>query len=257
MNINEAKICVFDLEATGTDVATDRIIQCAATLSKGGKPLAIFDQLIYPERIIPPEVVKLTSITNEMVQDKPPFKYHAQAISLLMQDADILAGFNLIRFDIPLLCEEFHRAGIDYRFLMEKPVYDAGSIFQIMEPRTLKAAFQFYCGKELVDGHQAQNDTAATTEVMTAQLQRYSLGNKSLEELDIVSRHNGKRTPDPAGKLMYDEQGRICFNTFRNRGVPVTDDWSYADWIMRQSFPESTKAVLREEYERIKNDHPF
>lgn len=245
MNLSDAKICTFDLETTGTDVATDRIIQCSFSLTQGGKVIGGFDSLLNPERLIPPEVTKLTGIQQDHVAGGPKFRDIIPLIVEHIAACDIIAGFNIVRFDIALLCEELAWAGHDYQFLLDKPVYDAGMVFTKLEPRTLAAAMQFYCGRELVNAHDASADVDATQAVLWAQAERYKLSAKTLDELDKLSRFDDQRTPDPAGKLKYDAEGRVCFNTFRNRGVPVANEVGYARWMLENGFPESTKAVIR------------
>jgi len=245
MNLADAKICTFDLETTGTDVATDRIIQCSFSVTQAGRQIGGFATLLDPERLILPEIVELTGIQQDHVAGKPKFPSIIPLIIETVGVCDLLAGFNVVRFDIALLCEEFARAGHDYQFLLDKPVYDAGMIFTKLEPRTLAAAMQFYCGKEMQNAHDASADVDATQAVLWAQAERYKLSGKTLEELDKLSRFDDMRTPDPAGKLKFDAEGRVCFNTFRNRGVPVVDDVGYARWCLNAGFPESTKAVIR------------
>ena len=242
MKLTEANICVFDLETTGTDPAKDRIIQLCFWM--GDEQIL---GMVDPAMPIPDEVQKLTRITNEVVIGQPGFSTHAEAIRELILRADALAGFGILRFDIPLLAEEFIRCGIDPDFLLQKPVIDAGVLFQVFEPRTLSAACQFYLGKQLDQAHTAGADVAATVQVLHAQIERYRLGDKSLAELETICLRDQKRSPDPAGKLMFDAQGRVCFATNRCKGVPVADEPGYAEWMLAKDFPESTKRVIRRE----------
>lgn len=241
---------LIDLEATGPDPATDRITSVALLRYAGTASIRLpFAAMVNPGRPIPPAVAELTGLTDATVADAPPFERIAQHVSDLIRDRP-LVGFGVTMFDVPLLAEEFERAGVDYRF---GPVIDAGVIFKKFERRTLAAAVTFYLGREMVNSHQATADAVAAGEVLAAQLARYGLGLESAEELAARSVMGDHPPADPAGKLVRID-GRACFNTHRNKGVPVGDDIGYAEWMLRQSFPLATCRVLRAELERVERE---
>lgn len=238
---------LIDLEATGTDPATDRVTSVALLRYDGaerdGLPWAA---LVNPGRPIPTAVAELTGLTDATVADAPPFERIAQWVSDVVRDRP-LVGFGVAMFDVPLLAEEFERAGVDYRF---GPVIDAGVIFKKFERRTLAAAVKFYLGRELLHAHQATADALAAGQVLTAQLSRYGLERESAAELAARSVMGDHPPADPAGKLTVID-GHVCFNTHRNRGVRVADDVGYAEWMLSRDFPLATCRVLRAELERI------
>lgn len=239
---------LIDLEATGPDPAQDRITSLALlpyddVYRTPGLPFAA---LVNPGRPIPPKVAALTGLTDATVADAPPFGLIAERVAELVRGRP-LVGFGVTGFDVPLLAEEFERAGVDYAF---GPVIDAGVIFKKHEARTLTAAVQFYLGKELASAHDARADAYAAGQVLTAQLNRYALTAKTLDELAALSVLGEHPPADPFGKLVTID-GRVCFNTHRNRHVPVEHDLGYAHWMLRSDFPEATLRVLRAELDRI------
>lgn len=235
-----ADAVLIDLEATGTDPALDRVTQIAVRTG-----CALYERLVNPGRPIPQRVTELTGITDAAVAGAPPFEAIAAEVAELVRGRP-LVGFGVAMFDKPLLAEEFERAGVAYSF---GPVIDAGVIFRKHEPRTLAAAVKFYLGEELLDAHTAGADAVAAGRVLAAQLARYGLGAKSVEELAALSVLGEHPPADPANKLVR-INGEVCFNTFKNRHVPVRHDIGYAEWMLRMDFPLATKRVLEAEVDR-------
>ncbi len=250
-------IVVLDLETTGMNIVTDRIVEIA--LLKINIDGSEEERLlrINPEIPIPPEVSLIHGITDEDVKDKPTFKEVAKNLAKFIEGCD-LCGFNSNRFDIPLLAEEFLRADVDIDLKKHKFV-DVQAIFHKMEKRTLAAAYKFYCNKDLVGAHNAMADTKATYEVLKAQLDLYEGvefdDGKGVKTIPIVN-DVGKlsefssydQNVDFAGRIVYDEKGTEVFNFGKNKGVPVEkvlkDQPGYFGWMMEGEFPLYTKKVL-------------
>ena len=237
-------ICFFDLETTGTNVVSDRIVEIAILkiLPDGTKDSKTW--LVNPEMQIPAEAAAIHGITDEKVADAPTFKQLAKEIFGWVKDSD-LAGFNLDRFDIPLLAEEMLRAGVDFDMKNMQSV-DVQTIFHKMEKRTLAAAYQFYCDKDLEAAHSAAADTQATYEVLLAQLDRYPELENNVKSLsDFSSR---KQAADFAGFIIYDEDGDEAFSFGKHKGKKVTEiletEPGYFGWILNADFPLYTKKIL-------------
>ena len=193
---------------------------------------------------IPEEASAIHHITDEMVADKPTFKQMAGRLEQIFKGCDV-AGYNSNRFDVPLLVEEFLRAGVKYDISKVRFI-DVQNIFYKKEPRTLVAAYRFYCGKELDGAHSADCDIRATYEVLQAQLDRYDDLENDVEWLQDFTRMN--RNVDPMGAMVYDDKDRPVFNFGKYKGRPVTDvltqDPNYYSWMMNGDFALSTKHVL-------------
>lgn len=266
MKLNlDRDLCFFDLETTGTDVATDRIVQIAIIKypKEGGEPLR-YNQLINPEYPIKPEAAEVHGLTEEKLKDQPTFRQVAKDILDFMGDAD-LAGYNSNRFDIPVLLEAFARVGM--QFPMEKRrTLDMLQIFYKMEPRTLAAALKFYCGKKMEDAHDAMADTQATAEVFFGQLEKYkdedyidaddNVIEKPIRN-DIQAIHdftNDGRRVDFTQRFVRDEEGNILINFGKHRGQKAIDNPNFLRWIIDKDFPQEVKAVaLQLLEERINN----
>jgi DNA polymerase-3 subunit epsilon len=204
MELNLKKpICFFDLETTGVNVATDRIVEISIlkVFPNGNKES--YTWRVNPEIPIPPMVSEIHGITDEMVADEPPFRELARKIHDLLKDSD-LAGFNSNRFDIPLLAEELLRASIDFDLKKVHSV-DVQTIFHKKEKRTLEAAFKFYCDKSLENAHSAEADTNATYEVLKAQLDTYDDLENDVASLASFSSH--KNFADFAGYIGFNKEG--------------------------------------------------
>ncbi len=195
---------------------------------------------------IPPKVTAIHGITDDDVADCPIFKEIAKTLAAFLEGCD-LAGYNAIKFDIPLLAEEFLRTNTDFNFRKSKYI-DVQVIFHKKEQRTLSAAYQFYCKKELRDAHSAKADTAATYEILKAQLDKYEELENDIEKLASFSSFN--TNADFAGRIILDENGIEIFNFGKHKGrlveVVLREEPSYYSWMMNGDFPLYTKKVLTE-----------
>ena len=252
MNLKlEKPIVFFDLETTGVNIATDRIVEIAIlkVFPNGNKESKTW--LVNPEIEIPQGATDVHGITNEKVVTEPTFKKLAPAINKMIEGCD-LAGFNSNRFDIPLLAEELMRAGIDFDMKNRKAI-DVQVIFHKKEQRTLSAGYQFYCGKELEGAHGAEADTNATYEILLAQLDKYDDIENSVDALSEYSTH-GERA-DFAGFILMneDKQEIFSFGKYKGRTVEevLKENPGYNNWIQNADFPLYTKKVLREIKERM------
>ncbi len=237
-------VVFFDLETTGVNITSDRIVEISyLKVFPNGNELSRTLR-INPEMHIPEEASKVHGIYDEDVKECSTFKQVAKEIAADFEGADI-AGFNSNRFDVPLLAEEFLRAGVDLDMTRRKFI-DVQVIFHKMEQRTLSAAVKFYCGKELEGAHSADADTRATYEVLQAQLDRYPDLQNDIAWLSEYSSHTNN--VDFAGRIVYNEKGIEVFNFGKYKGMPVVDvlrrDPGYYSWIMQGDFTLNTKQVL-------------
>lgn len=237
-------IVFFDLETTGVNIVTDRIVEiCYLKVSPNGQETARTLR-INPECHIPEEVTKIHGIGDADVANCPTFKEVAQSLANEIEGSD-LAGFNSNRFDIPLLAEEFLRAGVDINISRRKLV-DVQTIFHKMEQRTLSAAYKFYCGGDLENAHSAEADTLATYEVLKAQLDRYPDLANDIGYLAEFSAHN--KNADFAGRIVFNDKGEEVFNFGKYKGRKVEEilktDIGYYGWMMQGDFALNTKNVL-------------
>jgi DNA polymerase-3 subunit epsilon len=246
MNLQLTRPLVFiDLETTGTNLSQDRIVEIAIIKVNTDGSRQVKRKLIHPQMPIPKASSDIHGITDEMVKDAPSFKQVANEIKQFIEHSD-LAGYNSNRFDIPLLMEEFLRAGLEFDMQQCKLV-DVQKVFHMMEQRTLGAAYKFYCNKTLEDAHSAEVDASATLEVLVAQLERYpQLGNT----VESVLKHIGEdRFVDFARRMVF-ENGVEVFNFGKHKGRPVADvlksEPQYYDWMMKGDFPLHTKQKLTE-----------
>ena len=239
-------IVFFDLETTGTNINTDRIVEiCYLKVYPNGNEEAKTLR-INPEMHIPEASSAVHGIYDADVADCPTFKEVAKNIARDIEGCD-LAGFNSNRFDIPVLAEEFLRAGVDIDMSKRKFV-DVQVIFHKMEQRTLSAAYKFYCEKNLEDAHTAEADTRATYEVLKAQLDRYPELENDVEFLAKFTEQN--RCADYAGRILYDKDGVEVFGFGKYKGRPVAEVFreepGYYSWMMNGDFPMYTKKVITE-----------
>ncbi len=247
----EKPIVFFDLETTGINIATDRVVEISIlkVFPNGNKESKTW--LVNPEMEIPAHVTAVHGITNEKVVNEPTFKELADQINTMIADAD-LAGFNSNRFDIPLLAEELLRAGIDFDMDNKKAI-DVQVIFHKKEQRTLSAGYKFYCGKELEGAHSAEADTLATYEILKAQLDKYDDIENSVEALSEYSAHT--KRADFAGFILFDDEKKEIFSFGKYKGRRVEDvlkeNPGYNSWIQQADFPLYTKKVLRLIKERM------
>ncbi len=239
-------LAFIDLETTGINVASDRIVELSVLkISPDGKK-EWFVTRLNPEMKIGQKAMAIHGITDEDVASAPTFRQVAKNLAAFLEGCD-LAGFNAMKFDIPLLAEEFLRVNIDFNFLKRKYI-DVQVIFHKKEQRTLSAAYQFYCSRELEDAHSSKADTEATYEVLLAQLGRYADLENDVEKLAEYSSFNSN--VDFAGRIIYDENGMEIFNFGKHKGKPVakvlTEEPAYYSWMMNGDFPLYTKKILTE-----------
>lgn len=273
MKLNLTKpLIVFDLETTGLDLVKDRIIQISyIKVNPDGKEERS-NQFINPERSIPQEVVDITGITDEDVANAPTFKMVATDLANKFQGSDF-AGFNSNHFDVPMLAEEFLRAGIDFDF-SKCNLIDVQTIYHKMERRNLAAAYKFYCGRKMEDdfvAHKADQDTEATYRVLQGELDMYAPGkqeeperqlNNDMNELAEFSKLNNnvdfagriiwKEMKDANGNILTDAEGnprmQEVFNFGKYKGWSVSEvlnrDPGYFSWMLSSDFTYNTKQVL-------------
>ncbi len=243
LNLNKP-ICFFDLETTGINVASDRIVEISIlkVFPNGNKES--YTWRVNPEMPIPKQASDIHGITNEMVANEPTFNELAPKVFQLIKDSD-LGGFNSNRFDIPLLAEEMLRAEIDFDMKKAQSV-DVQTIFHKMEKRTLEAAYKFYCDKSLENAHSAEADTLATYEVLKAQLARYDELENDVNFLAEFSSH--REFADFAGFIGYNKDGEEIFTFGKHKGVLVEEilekEPGYFGWLLNADFPLYTKKVL-------------
>lgn len=251
-------LCFFDLETTGTNIIQDRIIEIAVIKLLPNGELSKKSNILNPTIPIPAESVAVHGLTDEDVKDKPTFKEVAKEYARFFEGAD-LAGFNILKFDIPILVEEFLRAGVEFDYTRKK-IIDSQRIFHLMEKRTLAAAYQFYLNKQLTDAHTAEADTAASMEVLLAQVERYNnqpvtdgMGKKIGDiknDIDTLAQLTTSDLVDLAGRMIKGKKGEIQFNFGKHKGKNVLDvlreEPSYYDWMMNGDFSMDTKRKLTE-----------
>ena len=257
----------FDVEATGLHVVRDRIIQIAIKkfLKNGGTPVE-YVTYINPGIPISEEAMEITGITPDMLRNKPTFTQVAQEIYDFIGDSD-LAGYNCIRFDIPILMEEFNRAGLDFEISHRKTI-DVQRIFNRMEPRNLQAAYRYYCQDEFGDAHDAMADVNATVDVLLGQIRKYKdqdLKNEkeTIEKPvrnDMQALHNftnDQKVIDVTQRLKYNKKGQVIFNFGRYNGKPVIEtllrDKDYYHWILKKDFSVQVKKLVKQLMREAKN----
>lgn len=261
MNLQlDRNLIFFDIESTGLNVVRDRIIQLAMIrYHKDGSPPAEKMYLINPGIPISPEAMAVHGITPQDVANKPSFQMLAKEIFDFIGNAD-LAGYNSNRFDIPVLMEEFARVGIDFDMDIRRTI-DVQRIFYKMEPRTLGAAYQFYCQKSMTNAHDAMEDVRATIDVLDGQLRRYRDTDFVPEEgepvpapiqntvnaLDAFT--NDQQILDATQRLKYDHHGVVVFNFGKYMGRPVAEvlyqDQAYYHWILNKEFSYQVKKIVK------------
>ena len=250
-------IAFFDLETTGLNTSHDRIVEMSVLKINvnGEEEQRVW--LLNPEIPISAESTSVHGYTNEMVADKPTFREKAKEIALFIGNAD-LAGYNILKFDLPMLVEEFLRVDFDFD-LKDRGFIDVMNIYMKMEPRTLKSAYRYFCHAELEGAHGAMADTKATYDVLRAMLDKYEgvdfedgKGNRSqgptndMKQLSEFSTHH--KNADLSGQIIFDEEGKEVFMFGKHKGKRVEDVFRmeppYYDWIMKNDFPRYTKKVV-------------
>jgi DNA polymerase III subunit epsilon len=250
-------LAFFDLESTGLNVAKDRIVEISIVKVNPNKIVESKTWLLNPDYPISEESASVHGYTNEMVADKPTFKQVCREIDSFLKNCD-LAGYNVIKFDLPMLVEEFLRSDLDFE-MKNRRVIDVQNIFMKMEQRTLAAACKFYLGKPLENAHSAEADTMATFEVLKAQLDMY-------DGQEVIDREGGTSFPvkndtealaqfsshhknvDLMGQFIYNEEGKEVINFGKHKGRLIEEVFekepSYYSWIMNSDFPLYTKKIL-------------
>ncbi|HTK19626.1 MAG TPA: exonuclease domain-containing protein [Mucilaginibacter sp.] len=256
-------LAFFDLEATGTNVGVDRIVEISVIKINPDEKEEVKTWRINPGIPIPLETSLLHGIYDDDIKDSPLFAALGAEIADFIGDSD-LAGYNSNKFDIPMLMEEFLRAGIAFD-IENRHFVDVQNIFHQMEQRTLKAAYLFYCNKEIINAHSAEADTRATMEVLLAQIEKYKdaefidkKGNSLkpiVNDVEALHKFTNLNSPvDFAGRMVYNEQGEELFNFGKHKGKKVEDVFnvepSYYSWMMQGDFPLYTKRKLEEIYTR-------
>lgn len=251
-------IAFFDLETTGTNICNDRIVElCIVKLMPNGETFTKSSK-VNPTIPIPIECSLIHGIYDDDVKDAPTFKQMAKSLANFLEGTD-LAGFNILRFDVPLLVEEFLRADVNFE-INHRKIIDVQKIFHMMEKRTLSAAYKFYCNKELEGAHGAEVDARATLEVLEAQVVKYE-GQAMVDplgthlgviqnDMDILHKLTSVKMVDLAGRMTFNNDGVECFNFGKHKGKPVTvvfkEEPTYYEWMMKGEFPLDTKRKLTE-----------
>lgn len=244
-------IIFFDLETTGTNIMRDRIVELSVIKVYPDGTEESKTRRINPEMHIPEASTAVHRISDEDVKDCPTFRQIAKSLHSYFEGCDI-AGYNSNKFDVPLLIEEFARAGLNFDVNGRKFV-DVQNIFHKMEQRTLVAAYRFYCGKELEDAHSALADTRATYEVLLGQLDRYSELENNVDALSEFSRSG--RSLDLAGRILLDDNEQAVFGFGKHKGMKVKEVFSrepsFYFWMMQGDFPKNTKDVVTALYYEV------
>ncbi len=254
MQLNLKKpIIFFDLETTGINITKDRIVEISIIKVMPSGEEVERTRRINPEIPIPAEATAVHHITDEDVAQCPTFKMVANDLARIFTGCDI-AGFNSNRFDIPMLDQEFQRAGVKFDF--SKPRFiDVQTIFHKKEQRNLIAAYKFYCGKNLEEAHSANADTRATYEVLKAQLDRYDDLPNDMEKLSEFSSQN--RNVDLMGRLIFNDDRKEVINFGKYKGrlaeEVLRQDPGYYSWILKGDFPQNTKDAFTTIKLRLKN----
>lgn len=240
------KVISIDIEATGLDVTRDRIVQLAMAIYDGfpvvsGVPDDGIDLFFNPGFPMSQEVIAIHGITDERVADCPRFETYAAGILEEIQGA-ILVGFNLWRFDLPILWEELNRAGLTWNW-KDNVIIDVGNIYKLREPRTLEAAVQFYLSRPHENAHSAWADAAATAEVLAGQIQKYP-DLQTMSETGLSDASRMEQNVDLAGKIVRNKDGEPVFAFGKSKGVRVVDDLGFANWILDRDFPTETKLTI-------------
>jgi DNA polymerase-3 subunit epsilon len=243
-------IAFIDLETTGVNLSTDRILEIAIVKIMPDGTRLTKRKLINPGILIPPSSTEIHGISDEMVRHAPTFRQAGNEIKQFLEGCD-LGGYNSNRFDIPMLMEEFLRAEMDVN-LSDRRMIDVQHIFYTMEPRTLSAAYKYYCAKELENAHSAEVDIKATIEVFESQLERYSQLGDSVDSILAVI--GEEKIVDYARRFCFDDRGVEVFNFGKYKGKAIIDvlrtEPQYYDWMMKGDFPLHTKKKLTEIFNR-------
>ena len=238
-------LAVIDLETTGVNLTIDRIVEIAIVKVQPDGNRIVKRKLVNPLMPIPKASSDVHGITDDMVKDAPSFKQIANEICQFLDHCD-MAGYNSNRFDLPLLVEEFLRAGLEFD-MSNRHLLDVQKLYHMMEPRNLSAAYKFYCDKNLENAHSAEVDAIATFEVLESQLQRYPQVGSTVES---VIKFTGQEQIVDFARRFVMENGIEIFNFGKHKGRAVTEvlkaEPQYYDWMMKGDFPMHTKQKLTE-----------
>lgn len=253
MKLNlQRPIIFFDLETTGTNITNDRIVEISLIKVMPDGQENSRTRRVNPGMPIPAEATAVHGISDDDVANEPRFEQIARSLAAIFQGCDI-AGFNSNRFDIPMLKQEFDRAGVELN-LSDAKFIDVQTIFHKREPRNLVAAYKFYCNADLENAHSADADTRATFEVLKAQLEKYPDLPTDVENLAAYTSFN--RNVDLAGRLVYDDNGREVINFGKHKGRLAEEilikEPGYFGWIMQGDFTIDTKNAFQRVFNRVK-----
>lgn len=259
MKLNlKSPLAFFDLETTGINISHDRIVEISILKVQPNGTEEKFTKLVNPGKPIPTETSLIHGIYDDDVKDAPAFKDLAKTIAKFLEGCD-LGGFNILKFDVPMLVEEFLRTGVNFD-ISKRKLIDAQRIFHLMEKRNLSAAYKFYCNKVLENAHSAEADTLATFEIFQSQVERYDgqevldmKGNKLgvvQNDMDAIHKITLQKMVDLAGRMVINDKGEEVFNFGKHKGKPVIEvlkrEPMYYDWIQKNDFPLDTKRKLTE-----------
>ncbi len=255
MRLNlERPLAIFDLETTGINISSDRIVEIAIVKLAPDGTQTSYLKKVNPGIPIPPEITAIHGISDDDVRNEPSFRDIALEVLEFIGDAD-LGGYNSNKFDIPVIVEELMRAEIDIDF-SEKRFIDVQNIFHKMEQRTLAAAFQFYCKKNLENAHSALHDAQATLDVLLAQMERYENLQNNVSYLAEFSRGTNADIIDFAGRLARNDSKEVIYNFGKHKGKTIREvariEPGYYGWMLDADFPLFTKKILKLEMEKIK-----
>ncbi|MBS1486290.1 MAG: 3'-5' exonuclease [Bacteroidetes bacterium] len=251
-------LCFFDLETTGINISRDRIIEIAVIKVMPNGEMIRKSNRVNPGIPIPPESTAIHGITDDDVKNKPTFKEVAKDYARFMEGCD-LAGFNILKFDVPMLVEEFLRADVEFDY-QRKKIIDSQRIFHLMEKRNLASAYRFYCRKEMTNAHSAEADTQACLEVLQAQIEKYDGSDVTdtqerkigmiKNDMESLSKLVSDDLVDLSGRMVRNPKGEVIFNFGKHKNKLVTqvfkEEPSYYDWMMNGDFPLDTKRKLTE-----------
>lgn len=242
-------LAIIDIEATGTNIGTDRIIEIAIVKIQPDGTRLLKRKFLNPEMPVPSIITELSGINDDMLREAPFFRQVANEIKQFLDNSD-LAGYNCNRLDIPMLAEEFLRTGLDFDFVGRK-LLDVQKVYHLMEQRTLSAAYKFYCDGSLEKAHSAEADATATWEVLQAQVKRYpQLGNT----IESILKITGDDSMVDFARRMIMDNGTEIFNFGKHKGRVVSEvlraEPQYYDWMMKGDFSLHTKKKLTEIFNR-------
>ena len=242
----ERPLIIFDLETTGTVIARDRIVEISVVKILPDGTRSVKTRRLNPEMQIPPQATEIHGISDADVANEPTFKSVSKNLLALFDGCD-LGGYNVLKFDVPVLINEFSRAGLEFS-IEGRRIIDAYSIFCKLYPRTLSGAYKFFCGKDLEGAHGAEADTLATAEIFEAQLSRHPELPRDLDQLHQFSDNSNPDSVDSSGRFKWSgDEVVVCFG--KNSGIALkklaVDDPNFLKWIIRVDFPEDVKDIAR------------